>query len=244
MKNKKIIITLICVGVIIGIIACIIVYKKDQILNNAEIQENENNGEQIGTQVMHISMLENDSIKNFEDPLFRNILIDGEKFQIGKKYEERLCVNNTGRMNCFVRAVITKKWIDSEGNETSILDKDLIELGFASEEDGWIYTEDEKTDRIILYYKNLIKPGESTTNFIEYLRINPSVQTETNIVEKNVGNGYKTINVTKNFYGYQFSLDVEVNAVQTHNAHDAILHTWFIDATISEDGNSIISINN
>ena len=255
MKNKKIIIALICIVLIIGIIVCTILFFND--INLQTNKANEENfgagieGASIGTASIGTALLENDVIvaertytEEINEPLFKNLLVNGEKFQIGKKYDERLCVRNPGGIDSFVRVIIRKNWTTQEGKEDSTLDKELIELGIASEEDGWIYTEHEESERIVLYYKNKLSPGENTSNFINYIRVNPSVQSDTNIVEKETGNGYKTVNVTKTFYGYHVNLEIEVDAVQTHSAHDAILDAWNVDATISADGNTIVSINN
>ena len=39
--------------------------------------------------------------------------------------------------------------------------------------------------------------------------------------------------------GYSFQVEVEADAVQTHNAADAIKSAWGVDVNVSEDGNSI-----
>ena len=39
--------------------------------------------------------------------------------------------------------------------------------------------------------------------------------------------------------GYSFNLEAEVNAVQTHNAAEAIKSAWGVDVNVSADGQSI-----
>ena len=46
----------------------------------------------------------------------------------------------------------------------------------------------------------------------------------------------KTITFEYEYNGYTAHIDAEANAVQTHNAVDAIKSAWGIDVTISEDG--------
>lgn len=39
--------------------------------------------------------------------------------------------------------------------------------------------------------------------------------------------------------GYQFSVEIEADAVQTHNAEDAIQSAWGTQVQVSEDGSTI-----
>lgn len=248
MKKKKIIIIIISIILILGILLGVIVYRKDSIFKNIELEKNENDNDNVSPNYMNeigTSLVENDLIIPGESgTLFENLLIDGEKFQQGKQYEEKLCIKNSGSMDTFVRVIITKSWQDNNGNKDTNSNPELIELGLASEEDGWITNENGNSpERIILYHKNLVTPEEMTSNFLNYIRINPTIQTETNILEETTEDGYKVINMKKLFNGYAFNLEIEVDAIQTHNAHDVMLDRWGVDVTISEDEKSIISIN-
>ena len=49
-------------------------------------------------------------------------------------------------------------------------------------------------------------------------------------------NGYTTITYEYAYDGYSFSLEAEVDAVQTHNAADAIKSAWGVDVAVSSDG--------
>lgn len=46
----------------------------------------------------------------------------------------------------------------------------------------------------------------------------------------------KTITTTYEYDGAQFVLEATVDAVQTHNAKDAIKSAWGVDVNISDDG--------
>ena len=46
----------------------------------------------------------------------------------------------------------------------------------------------------------------------------------------------KIITYTYEYDGYTAHIDAEVDAVQTHNAADAIKSAWGVDVTISGDG--------
>lgn len=52
--------------------------------------------------------------------------------------------------------------------------------------------------------------------------------------------GYKTITTTYAYDGYNFQLEAEADAVQTHNAQDAIKSAWGVDVDV--DGNGNISL--
>ena len=47
--------------------------------------------------------------------------------------------------------------------------------------------------------------------------------------------GYTVITTTYDYDGVEFRVEVEVNAVQTHNAQDAIWSTWGREVSISSD---------
>ena len=49
----------------------------------------------------------------------------------------------------------------------------------------------------------------------------------------NEENGYTTITYEYVYDGYKFFLEAEVNAVQTHNAADAIKSAWGVDVNVS-----------
>ena len=59
------------------------------------------------------------------------------------------------------------------------------------------------------------------------------VKPEETEVEKTVKD--KTITYTYKYNGYTFHIDAEVDAVQTHNAKDAIKSAWGVDVNVSDD---------
>lgn len=168
-----------------------------------------------------------------EGTLLSGLLADGEKFVPGKEYPERLAVTNSGTIDTYIRVIVKKSWIDQEGKETT-LSPELIDLNFTG--NGWVIDEASSTrERTVLYYTKSIASGESTPDFTDTLRIDPSIAgkvTET-VTEEN---GYQTITTVYAYDGYQFQLEAEADAVQTHNAADAIKSAWGADVVISKDG--------
>ena len=183
---------------------------------NGEVVSSANNGEETST-----------------TPLLRKMLIGDEKFEIGKKYNEQFSAYNSGKIDTYVRIIITKNWLDNNNNNNTVTDlsPESIELNIL-ENNGWFADENACTpERSVVYYKKILPAGESTPNVTQYLRINSDVYNNYNVVNNN-GN----IIVENKYNGYSFYLDVEVDAIQTHNAVDAIKSKWGVNVNINSDG--------
>lgn len=169
-----------------------------------------------------------------EGTLLTNLLGEGEKIAPGKKYDETLSVTNSGNIDTFVRVILTKSWQDGDGAKDTALSPDLIELGL-TEDNGWVQAPVESSpERIVLYYTKALAPGEETTDLCDSIRISHEVANQVSKVTE--GN---TVRYVYDYSGYAFTLDAEVNAVQTHNAQDAIKSAWGVDVNISADGQSL-----
>ena len=92
------------------------------------------------------------------------------------------------------------------------------------------------TERTILYYTRIVSAGESTTPFTDILTIDQSVADKVTVEETTDDEGNKVIKHIYEYEGYQFHIDAEVNAVQTHNAQDAIKSAWGVDVIVADDG--------
>ena len=172
--------------------------------------------------------------------LFADLLDGGEKIGLGKKYDDSITIKNSGSIDTFVRAVVTKSWQDTEGNKDTSLDPALIQLNFLTE-NGWQIDESASTaERTVLYYTSLLPSGESTAELLgeDALSIDSAVGTKVEQTETQTEEG--TVITTEYAYdGYSFQVEIEADAVQTHNAADAIKSAWGVDVTVSEDGNHI-----
>ena len=58
-------------------------------------------------------------------------------------------------------------------------------------------------------------------------------------ITKEDENGYQTIETVYEYDGYRFYIEAEADAVQTHNAQEAIKSAWGVDVEVSEDGKTI-----
>lgn len=113
----------------------------------------------------------------------------------------------------------------------------------ALSENGWLVDEAACTkERMVLYYSRPIlaangemgtAAGESSL-FTDKLAIDGSVA---KVAEKTPVEGKPgTFRITYVYNDYEFYLDVKVDAVQDHNAADAILSAWGRKVSIAADG--------
>lgn len=203
----------------------------------------ENYSVQMNMQSIGVSLVENDQVVSSRDyadadkwegttegSLLSNLLGEDEKFTPGKKYDEAISVTNSGNIDTFVRVIITKSWQDANGGKNTSLDPQLIELNYLTD-NGWVVAEDQSTtERTVLYYTKALPVGESTPALSDTIRINESIASEVNKTVKD-----NMITYTYKYDGYTFHLDAEVDAVQTHNAKDAIKSAWGVDVNVTED---------
>lgn len=165
--------------------------------------------------------------------LLTDMLSEGEKFAPGKPYEEALSVKNSGNIDSFVRVVLTRSWKDQAGVKDTTLSPELIDLNLL-EGNGWVVDGSATTaERTVIYYTKALKPGEESQALSDTLRIDPEIARK--VVRKTEDAGVRYV---YEYNGYSFCVDAEVDAVQTHNAKDAMKSAWGIDAAVSEDETS------
>ncbi len=181
----------------------------------------------------YVSVDGNDSLK------FTNLTTD---FHIGQEYDEdvRILNNSTGKYDEYVRVTVKKSWVDSNGKNTD-LDPSLIEFQVA---DGWFKAPSESTtEKDVYYYKKPVGYGEdNTVPFLKKVSINNKLLNCVNTTETHKEGEYRIIENDYRYDGISFNVEIKVDAVQTHNAKDAILGAWGVDAEIGSDG-SITKIN-
>ncbi|MGI6095147.1 MAG: hypothetical protein ACOYBL_06910 [Lachnospiraceae bacterium] len=198
----------------------------------------ENYTAEIKIHQIGVSLLENGEVVSSRDyegdkwnetsgALLQNMLGENEKLALGKKYDETLSVLNSGDIDQYVRVRIYKYWTKkgSDEKETS-LSPDLIKLNLVNQEQ-WINPNPEVTDRECteLYYKGILPAGQTAVDFADGISIDNKLAAEVEVTQK--GN---VITTTYKYDGVEFHVNVEVDAVQTHNAQDAILSAWGVDA--------------
>lgn len=177
--------------------------------------------------------------------LLSGMLAEDEVFVPGKAYKEEISCANTGTIDQYVRITLRKYWTDPQGNKvftkqkdtdytTPELTPDLIKFTFPNA-DSWILdtqNSSETEERQIYYYNKLLTAGSDTTNtpLTGTLTVDPSVTLR---VTKTISDDGKTITTSYDYDGWQFCVEATVDAVQDHNAVDAIKSAWGQDVSIS-----------
>lgn len=156
--------------------------------------------------------------------LLADMLEPDEKLALNKEYEERLSVRNSGSIDEYVRVRIYRYWT-KDGGKVTTLSPDLIDLNLVNE-GMWVKNPNETAECMELYYRGILPAGQESESFADTIRIDGQVASEAK-VEQN-GN---TITTTYKYDGVEFHVDVEVDAVQTHNAEDAIRSAWGVEAS-------------
>ncbi len=217
---------------------------------------------------MHVDLLENetsvctskDAGKDGEEPrvgLLQNLLPEGdENIHPGENYKEVLCVQNTGEMDEYIRVVLYKYWQDEDGKKLMALNPDYIVLELNGEEEnpegaeekslkealkenGWLLDEEAGTkERMVLYYAKPLKADEISAPFADTIRIDKKIVNEV-LHEETKKDGVELINCTLTYEGKQFSLEAEVDGVQTHNAELAIKSAWGADVMVIDDAGTL-----
>lgn len=175
-------------------------------------------GAQVELSSIKTALVENEEIVD-DGALLGGLVPDGQKFQVGKAYDEVLKVENTGTIDEYVRVSVYRYWVDKDGNQIkdTKLRPEFIELNFV-EGDGWTIDDEASTEeRTVLYYSKPIAPGERTSEFLDKLSV--SLQTTaaiTNIDGKSISK----------YEGVTFRLEAVADAVQTHNGTQAMTGAW------------------
>lgn len=151
-----------------------------------------------------------------------------EDIVLEQEYPEAISVRNSGSIGEFVRVSIYRYWLDKDGNRVTALSPDLIDLNLINQ-GSWIEDKSASTDeRLVLYYTGLLQPGETTSALSDTISIDNTVAKEV-VQEKN---GSKIVTKYK-YDGVQFCLEATADAVQEHNAEEAILSAWGVKASVS-----------
>ena len=172
--------------------------------------------------------------------LLSGMLAEDEVFVPGKAYKEEISCANTGTIDQYVRITLRKYWTDPEGNKVFTKEKDTdytTPVKFTFPNSGsWILdtqNSSETEERQIYYYSKLLPAGSDTTGtpLTDTLTVDPSVTLRTT---KTISDDGKTITTSYDYDGWQFCIEATVDAVQDHNAEDAIKSAWGRDVTISD----------
>ena len=140
------------------------------------------------------------------------------------------------RVDVYVRAIIYKQWEDVEESNTddskknkgldgslvSILQNGMEITGTDTNLDNWIVGYEDE-EEVILYYKHVLKNGESTDDFISGIRFSTAID-----------NAYA---------GKKLTIDIEVDSVQSTVGVSAMQSAWGVSPTIDDETGDITDIS-
>lgn len=175
----------------------------------------------------------------------------------GKVYDEVIKARNPQDVSEFVRITIRKYWVVTKDGKvvttenaagkkvpkkTTELSPDLIHLMYNGEEkcnSAWQEVPQETTAESTTYiYKDLLKKNTDSEPLFDQLKIDESVAVREDEPVVTPGKNGETIyTYVYKYDGYAFYIEADVQAIQTHNAQDAIKSQWgpYINATYSID---------
>ena len=216
-------------------------------------------GAELSLQSIGVTLLENDKAVNNRDYAKNGEWkIDGdqkllsdlpEELNIGEAYEERLAAQNSGTIDEYVRMTVYRYWVDgktagangAEPARRTDLKPEYIQLTQPAGWDAnWLWDANGSTpERQVFYYRRPLTAGadgngEVTAPLTESLIIKGWEGVQMEVTQKQEGN---VLTTTYTYDGATFVVEATVDAVQTHNAADAIKSAWGVDVTVAADGN-------
>lgn len=145
----------------------------------------------------------------------------------GKTYREEIAARNSSDSKQFVRLILRKYWMN-DGEKNTELDPGLIELSFdgkAYNNGSWqINNAETTTEMATYYYTKALAAGEDTVPLVNKLKVNGSVADPEHINVSDPVDG--VITYEYEYDGYTIGIEADVQAIQTHNANDAIKSSW------------------
>lgn len=166
--------------------------------------------------------------------LLANLLPAGEQLQLGRAYPETIAVRNTGSIDQYVRVTLYSYWTNADGSKNTELSPDWIALHL-TENNGWVEDTSARTaERRVLYYTEILPTGAVAPALSDTLTIRDTLAEKVTETKTTNAAGQTVITTTYDYDGVQFNIEAEVDAVQTHNAEDAILSAWGVKVNIRD----------
>ena len=188
---------------------------------------------ELSMQDIGVVLNENDNPVENGGVLLNALLGSDKTFKVGKEYEEILTVTNSGTIDQYVRVTLYKYWQDADGKRVD-LSPEYIKLALGT--DKWIVDPAASTpERTVLYYTVPLEATKTTSNLLEAITVDNAIIKIVSQSEAKAGS-YITVTNTYKYDSVELGLKAEVDAVQVHNAEDAILSAWGATVSIADDG--------
>ena len=154
---------------------------------------------------------QNEIVENFESP---------NSWTPGTTTEKEVRVTNNGNVDMAVRASITEKWINANGEEISLVDSNNNRAAIINFNDGW-----EKADDGYYYYGsksnlNKLEKGNTTSSFISGVTFNENINAS---LQETISDDGQTITYTSDGTGYDnatYKLTIKIDTIQYDQANN------------------------
>ncbi len=174
--------------------------------------------------------------------LLTELIPAGGELHIGQAYPEVLTACNSGTIPVYLRMTVSRYWVDTAdavaGTRDTALAPELIDLALAEGwENNWIKDEAAHTrERDVYYYRTALPADAETEPLTQTLAIKGLDGVQCTVSKETVTNpdGTTTTLYTYTYDGASFVVEASVDAVQTHNAADAIKSAWGVDVTVTD----------
>lgn len=186
-----------------------------------------------------VTLVENGHAAEGTDGLLQGLLGEGESLKLGTAYKEELNVYNSGVINEYVRVNIHRYWMDENGQKIPTLSPELIELNLVNRDVWLLDTEASTPERMVLYYGRLLNSQSETPLFADKLTISDKVASIVSETRETSGR-YTVITTVYEYDGARFCVEAKVDAIQEHNAQDAIWSSWGRRVTVND---GVLSLN-
>lgn len=174
------------------------------------------------------------------------------KVEPGKKYREELQAQNSSDYDEYVRIIVHKYWVDNTGKKSPVMDPALINLTYNGNPDGntsaWAVNRKERTAESDTYYlTSKLGPNEKSALLFNELMIDGTVAnkahmtTDTSTTTDVDGNTVTVITYSYDYDNFTFYIEADVQAIQTHNAPDALKSMWGVNNVSA--GNGTLTVN-
>lgn len=221
-------------------------YRAEFYLNHLQVHLYEN-GDDVCERAGHKNNLDvhDKAVGELATDLQYEHKVDGDeklgKVEPGMAYKEVVQAKNGSDIDEFVRVTIRKYWMekDEDGNlvKSSALNPDRIKLYYGKEGEYnskyWkLNTKENKGSKetSTYYYKASLSSGELSEPLFDTLKIDATIADFGEIKTTETQEGNKTVYTYEYQYdGCVFYIEADVQAIQTHNANDAIRSQWGVD---------------
>jgi len=131
--------------------------------------------------------------------------------------KKEVAVQNTKDLPMYVRVVLYKYWMDVNEERTKAnkdyqaITEDIYICGTTSD---WIIGEGDEDEQLILYYKKVLQPGETTSSFMKSIELTDAF-----------GNTLENRGI---------GIEIEANGVQIYSAQEAMMSEWGVMPEFSD----------